>query len=117
MSLISTARSVHYRKVYKKHGFFWNDELKEFVQEYGGKQLDYKDPHSGFIFSADFRFPLLIKGAQVPGRSFDYYTATAKYLDEDVALVGKCGQGYIHLLLTENGRFIGFDEYTLIRWG
>ena len=108
---------LYYKSVYKRHGFFWNIELKQFVQEYGGKKIEYKHPKSGLILYANFCFPEIIRGTEIPGRNFDYYVSAAKYLGEDVVLVGNCAQDQIELLLTETGKFIGFDEYTLIRWG
>ena len=117
MNLITIARGFRYRRVYKEHGFFWNDELAQFVRAYGGHQVHYRHPHMDFTLWADFRFPELISGAELPARNSDYYVSTAKYLGEDVALVGQCEYGGVYLLLTEKGNFVGFDEYKLIRWG
>lgn len=117
MSIISRIRVFRYGKLYRKHGFFWNSELAEFVRQYGGRRIDYGDPHMGFSMEANFCFPEIINGAPTPASACDYYVSTAKCLGEEVALVGSCGQGYVRLLLTEKGQFLGFDEYTLIRWG
>lgn len=111
-------RMIYYKILYKRHGFFWNSQLEQFVREYGGKEIPYAHPDMGFMLWADFRFRTIILGAETPYRKLGYLCSAADDMGEDVALVGKCEQGHIYLLLTESGKFIGVDdEYGLVRWG
>ena len=102
-----------WEKHYVRNGFFWNQHLAGLISKFGDKEMLYRNPKSHTDEIARFKPSDFVR----VGRKYGMYSAVAKFLKEDVAPVGDCNRGNIRLLLTENGRLIGFADYLLLRWG
>jgi hypothetical protein len=102
-----------YKTLYLTSGFFWNNNLSEFVSEFAGKETTYPHHKTRISQIARFCLPDLIK----VGRSYGQHELTVKYLGEEIAPVGDCNCMHIELLISETGRLIGFADYLLLRWG
>jgi hypothetical protein len=102
-----------YRRLYTQNGFFWNNHLVEFVQEFGEKVINYRHDKTGTPQTARFCLPVEIN----VGRAYGQHETTVHFLKEEIAPVGVCNADHIQLLLTEKGRLIGFADYLLLRWG
>jgi len=102
-----------YEQLYIQNGFLWNNYLSDFVQEYGGKEIEYPDFRTGSSETANFCWPSLIN----VGRHYPQHELTAKYFGEEFAPVGDCNRKHIELLLLESGRLVGFADYLLLTWG
>ena len=101
------------KHLYLENGFFWNDFLREFTAEYGGKSVKYFHHQTSDLMTAHFCLPSLIK----VGRNYGQHQLTYAYLGEEIAPVGDCNNMHIELLLTEGGRLIDFADYKLLYWG
>lgn len=82
------------------------------MAEYGGKVMKYPHYRTSDLIEARFCVPSLIK----VGRNDDQYVLTSAFLGSEIAPVGDCHNMHIELLLTQDGRLIGFADYMLLYW-
>ncbi len=105
-----TVKNNEWKRLFVRHGFYWSDELCNFVNEYS--------THTELSFFDNSDQINLLKPAYIKlGVQYGAYDATSKYLQQRVAPVGDYHGMDVELLLTETGRLIGFCDYLLISWG
>ncbi|HSI86055.1 MAG: hypothetical protein ACAI35_23345 [Candidatus Methylacidiphilales bacterium] len=100
-----------YRRAYENlPQSFWNNELEQFLKNYGGK-----------IYFKERRSPVVFNTAEVIERIDDDYTyncarSLSSYLGEKVVLVGSRDDIYAEAYLTESGRFYALSDGLILEW-
>jgi hypothetical protein len=102
--------NIDWKRVFETHGFLWNGELNDFVNEYGvQRELRFLDGSDQIN---------LLKSVYIEiGVQFGPNEAVSEFLQQPVAPVGDYSQLDVLLFLSETGWLIGFCDYLLISWG
>lgn len=102
----------HIKQVYIQSGFEWHPHLNDFMQHFGGKEIEYLHP-----LSKEFTKARLYRESQVlwGNESRGIYLG-GRYLGESVTPVGDAEDGYVQLLLSISGVLIGFATDNIVSW-
>lgn len=100
---------LDFERQYRENGFFWNDVLKAFLAEYGGKKIVYPHYSGGETF-AEFGVVELVR----KGKGLSEWASMGT--GEKTAPVGLANRYYMFLYLTESGKLYGYEEGSWFTW-
>ncbi len=108
--------AVDYKQLYLSKGFFWNDQVAEYLSIYGDKTLTYNRQGDSEVSVAVINVKdHLALGRH--GRGSGRYNYVQKIVGSDVVPAGQCHNENIDLLITEAGIMVCFADYLLMGWG